>query len=825
MDKENTLIMPLIALRGMVMYPKMILHFDIGREKSVKALEQALKDGNRVFLVAQKDVKVNEPDRDGLYNIGVCASVRQTLKISGDNIRVLVEGEYRARIEDIIEYEPYIKAKIERIDEKHTDSESVKSEALLRSIQAVFQGYAELSPRMNPETILTVMECDDLGYLCDYVAQSVMLKLKDRQRILELQSISARATALLTILNREYEVLKLELEIMNNAKEKIEKNQREYYLREQLRAIKEELGEGTGHGFQGVDEEEDEIGAYYDKLKKLSLDKETHEKLFKEIRKLERTPSHAPDYTVLRNYLDLVLELPWNKYTKERTDLKAAERVLEADHYGLEKVKERILEFLAVRKTLADAGEKKFSGQVLCLVGPPGVGKTSIGVSIAKAMNRKYARLSLGGVRDEADIRGHRKTYVGAMPGRIITAIKQAGSSNALILLDEIDKLGNDFRGDPASALLEVLDTAQSHEFRDHYIEVPFDLSQVMFVVTANTTSTIPRPLLDRMDVIEIGSYTDEEKLHIAKDHLIPKQLKKHGLRKTNLRFTDDGIRTVIDLYTRESGVRTLEREIATACRRTAKMITDEPEKTRHTVNNTNYETFLGAPKFKRDKAAKLDEIGIVNGLAWTSVGGELLEVEVNVVDGSGKLELTGNLGDVMKESTKIALSYIRSRAKMFGIDPDFYKKYDLHIHFPEGAVPKDGPSAGITVATALISALSNTPVRHDVAMTGEITLRGRVLPIGGLKEKTMAAYRAGMKTVIIPSDNETDLAEIDQDVRAALTFIPVAHMDAVVEAALTKKQVKLNVEDCIHADIHEDAVIAPQESGEAHQEVNTIRH
>jgi len=822
MDRENTLIMPLIALRGMVMYPKMILHFDIGREKSVKALEQALKDGGRVFLVAQKDVRVNEPDRNGLYDIGVCATVRQTLRIAGDNIRVLVEGEYRARITDIIENEPYIKAEIERVEEKIADPESVRNEAMLRSIQAVFQGYAELSPRMNPDTVLTVMESDDLGYLCDYIAQSVMLKLGDRQKILETLNVSARAAALLGILGREFEILKLELDIMNSAKDKIEKHQREYYLREQMKSIREELGEMGAQGIPDAEDEE-EIRAYYDKLKKLTLPEETHEKIYKEIRKLERTPSHAPDYTVLRNYLDLVLELPWGKVTKERTDLKQAEKILRADHFGLEKVKERILEFLAVRKTLADAGEKKFSGQVLCLVGPPGVGKTSIGMSIAKAMNRKYARLSLGGVRDEAEIRGHRKTYVGAMPGRIISAIKQAGSSNAFILLDEIDKLGNDFRGDPASALLEVLDTAQNHEFRDHYVEVPFDLSQVMFVVTANTTSTIPRPLLDRMDVIEINSYTDEEKLHIAKDHLIPKQLKKHGLKKTNLRFTDDGIRTMIDLYTRESGVRTLEREVAAACRRTARMITDDPEKLRHTLNPANIEDFLGAPKFKRDKTAKLDEIGIVNGLAWTSVGGELLEVEVNVVDGSGKFELTGNLGDVMKESTKIALSYIRSRAKVLGIDPDFYKKFDLHIHFPEGAVPKDGPSAGITVSTALISALSNTPVRHDVAMTGEVTLRGRVLPIGGLKEKTMAAYRAGMKTVIIPKDNETDLAEIDQDVRAALEFVPVAHMDEVIEVALTKKPITVNTDECIHADAANDAVIVSNENGENHQEINAI--
>lgn len=821
MDKENTLIIPLIALRGMVMYPKMILHFDIGRDKSVKALEQALREGGKVFLVAQKDTRVNDPDRDGLYSIGVCAVVRQTLRIAGDNIRVLVEGIQRARILNIIEYEPYIKAELEPIEEKSYDSEAVRLEALLRSVQNAFQAYAEISPRMNPETILTVLESEDLGYLCDYIAQSVMLKLQDRQRILETLSVTARAAKLLTILSREQEILSLEMEIMNNAKEKIETNQREYYLREQMKAIKEELGEGYGEA-----DEDSEIGEYYKKLKKCRMPQENEEKILKEIKKLERTPMHAPEHTVIRNYLDVVLDLPWSKQTKEREDLKAAEKILRNDHYGLDKVKERILEFLAVRKLQIESGDKKGNGQVLCLVGPPGVGKTSIGKSIARAMNRKYARLSLGGVRDEADIRGHRKTYVGAMPGRIVSALRQAGSANALILLDEVDKLGHDFRGDPASALLEVLDTAQNHEFRDHYVEIPFDLSKVMFVVTANTTDTIPRPLLDRMDVIEISSYTDEEKLHIAKKHLVPKQLKNHGLRKTNLRITDDGIRAIIDGYTRESGVRNLEREIAGVCRKTARLITENPDKKRHTVDEKNLFDFLGPVKFKREKSEKSDEIGVVKGLAWTSVGGELLEAEANVVEGTGKLELTGNLGDVMKESAKAALSYIRSRAKTLDIDPEFYKKYDIHIHFPEGAVPKDGPSAGITITTAIVSALTNMPVRHEVAMTGEITIRGRVLPVGGLREKTMAALRAGIKTVIIPKENEPDLELIDPEVRKALRFLPVSQGDEVLKAALVRVpilsgDISVSSEEIITAEI--PPIVQAEEKNERNDIV--IRH
>ena len=763
--------MPVLALRGLTIFPNMLLHFDVGRGASIKALDEAMTEGLPIFLVAQRDLTVEEPGEKDLFTVGTVSSVKQILRLPGDNVRVMVEGSARGRLVSLSKTSPFLQGEVEVLPVPEHTRNTPKTEALIRSTYELFERYAELSPRMTGDVLISVLSSEDPGYIADYIAQNIAMRASDKQAILEELQPVRRLTKLAHALSREVSILELEQEVQSKVREQLSDNQRDYVLREQLKVLRQELGES-----EDGDSEQDEYRA---RIEKAHLPEEAAQKAEKELSRLAKQPFGSAEATVIRNYLDVLLDLPWNKRTKERTDVAAARKVLDADHYGLQKVKERILEFLAVRQLAPE-----LKGQVLCLVGPPGVGKTSIAMSVARATGRKLTRISLGGVHDEAEIRGHRKTYVGAMPGRIIDGIRRVGSCNPLLLLDEIDKLASDIHGDPASALLEVLDGEQNSTFRDNFLEVPFDLSQVFFITTANTTDTIPRPLLDRMEVIELSSYTDEEKLQIAKEHLLPKERKRHGLKKAQLKLTDDAIRALITGYTRESGVRVLERRIAALCRKTAmKIVSDDVKQVSLTASDL--EGFLGPKPYHPDHRETESLVGVVNGLAWTQVGGEMLQVEVNVVPGTGKVELTGNLGDVMKESAKAALSYIRSRAQRLGIDEDFYKTKDLHVHFPEGAVPKDGPSAGITITTAMVSALTNTPVRQDVAMTGEVTLRGRVLPIGGLREKTMAALRNGMKTVLIPADNVGDLEEIDQTVRAALKFIPVEQVDQVLSVVL----------------------------------------
>ena len=764
--------LPVLALRGLNVFPGMTIHFDVGRKKSIRAVEEAMHNhGQEIFLVTQRDVQDDDPDLSGLYAIGTVSVVKQILKLPGETIRILVQGKYRARITECIQSEPYLFGRVETVSDLPYSKASPKTEALLREAQALYEHFLELTGRSVQDGLGALLTSQDPGYIADYITQNSTINYTDKQRILEQLHPLKRLEQATILLGRELHILQLETEIQEKVQESVNKGQRDYYLREQMRVIQNELGEG---------DEEEELQQYHDAITKLEAPEEVVEKLFKELRRLSKQPSNSAEAAVLRTYLDTCLELPWNKRTKERVDVRAARKILDEDHFGLEKVKERILEIFAVRKMAPE-----LPAQIICLVGPPGVGKTSVATSIARALNRNMARISLGGIHDEADIRGHRKTYIGAMPGRIMAAIQQAGSKNALLLLDEIDKLGSDYRGDPSSALLEVLDSEQNGTFRDHYLEVPFDLSECMFITTANTTSTIPAPLLDRMEVIELSSYTDEEKLMIAKEHLLPKQLQKHGLKKTQVRLSDDAIREIIACYTRESGVRNLERELATLCRKCDMRFVSEKPPKRITIQGANLEDYLGVRKYLPDELPPADTVGLVTGLAWTSVGGETLEVEVNVVDGTGKLELTGNLGDVMKESVYAAMSYIRSRADKLHLPKDFYKTKDIHVHFPEGAIPKDGPSAGITICTAMVSALTGARVRRDIAMTGEISIRGRVLPIGGLKEKTMAALRHGIKTVIIPEGNAKDLEEIDQTVRRALNFLTVSHVDSVLEAAL----------------------------------------
>ena len=773
MQANTTVTMPALALRGLTIFPNMLLHFDVGRESSIKALDEAMTSGQTIFLVAQRDLAVENPQEGDLYTIGTISNVRQILRLPGDNVRVMVEGISRGRLCQVVESTPYLMAEVEQIPAEQPVKRSARTEALIRQTYELFENYIELAPKMTPDILLSVLSSEDPGYIADYIAQNLPMRTGDKQVILEELRPVRRLEKLSQSLRREVEILEMEQEMQNKVRDQLTRNQRDYVLREQLKVIQQELGEDQ----QGGDQE---FNDYRRQIAKAKMPDEVREKLEKELRRLEKQPFGSAEATVIRNYLDTVLELPWGKKTKERVNVETARKILDADHYGLDKVKERILEFLAV-KQLAP----QLKGQILCLVGPPGVGKTSIATSVAKAIHRNMARISLGGVHDEAEIRGHRKTYVGAMPGRVIAAIQQAGSCNPLLLLDEIDKLGNDQRGDPASALLEVLDGEQNSTFRDHFLEVPFDLSDVLFITTANTLDTIPRPLLDRMEVIELTSYTDEEKLQIAKRHLLPKELKRHGLTRAQLKLTDDAIRALIRGYTRESGVRILERELGALCRKAAMRVVSDGVKSVH-ITEENLETYLGIPRYQPDRLPQTEQVGVVNGLAWTSVGGEILEVEVAVVPGSGKIELTGNLGDVMKESAHTALTYIRSRAAQLGIESDFYKAKDIHIHFPEGAVPKDGPSAGIAITTAMVSALTGAPVRKNLAMTGEVTLRGRVLPIGGLKEKTMAAYRNGITTVILPADNEKDLEEIDQTVRAGLRFVTVEQVDTVLAEALS---------------------------------------
>lgn len=764
--------LPVLPLRGLTAFPHMIIHFDVGRMMSIRALEASMKSGQMIFLTAQRELKTDTPAPGDLYQIGAVCMVRQILRLPGDNIRVLVEGRSRALAHQFTAPEKEgdcIFAEIEELDDYVIGVTERRAQALVRTAQERFAEYAEHASRISQDVEMTVAEGGEPGWLADYIAQNLPVEVEAKQEILEELNVTRRLAMVIRLLGEETEILKIENEIQDELKTQIDKNQREYYLREQIKVIQSELGE------QDVAAEAE---AYRKRVLELHLPQECEDKLIHEVDRFAKLSGSSAEQGVVRTYLDTVLDLPWNKKSEERLDLAEAQAILDRDHYGLKKVKERIMEFLAV-KTLAP----ELRGQVLCLVGPPGVGKTSIAKSIAQAMGRNYARMSLGGVRDEADIRGHRKTYIGAMPGRIMDALRRAGTSNPLLLLDEIDKMGNDFRGDPAAAMLEVLDTEQNVAFRDHYIELPFDLSDVLFLTTANDLSTVPRPLLDRMEVIELSSYTEEEKRQIALHHLLPKQMEKHGLHKGQLVISEKMLGLVISRYTREAGVRRLEQVLAKICRKAAKHIADGGR--RLTVSEKNLEDLLGVARYKDDVVTKKDEVGIVNGLAWTSVGGEMLEVEVAVVPGTGKIEVTGNLGTVMQESAKAAVTFVRSRADALSIDPMFYKDNDLHIHFPEAAVPKDGPSAGVTITTALVSALTEAPVRHDVAMTGEVTLRGRVLPIGGLREKTMAAYRAGIRTVVIPKENESDLQDIEPVVREKLQFVTAAHMDTVMETAI----------------------------------------
>lgn len=764
--------LPVLALRGMAVFPEQTVHFDVGRVKSALALENAMKDSQLLYLVPQKDIVQDDPGLNDLYPIGCVVRIKQLLRSSGENIRVLVTGLYRAKISELTQAEPFLAGNIESVQEVD-EPDTLRSRALRREANNLYTLYLEQAERPAQSVQLKMLSSDNCGFIADSIGQNSGLDYAEKAKLLcQLNPVRRLETAV-QMLRQEVQMLRLESDIQEKTRVLIDQNQKDYYLREQMKAIREELGEG---------DDDTEFDGFRKKILSLKLPKESEEKLLKEVDRLSKQPFGSSEASVLRNYLDHVLELPWNKTTRERVDIDAARKILDRDHFGLEKVKERILETLAVRKMAPE-----MPPQILCLVGPPGVGKTSIAYSIAASLNRKLARIALGGVHDEADIRGHRKTYVGAMPGRIMNAMIQAGSTNPVLLLDEVDKMGSDYRGDPSAALLEVLDAEQNKAYRDHYLEIPFDLSNVMFITTANTTDTIPRPLLDRMELIELGSYTDEEKLMIAKDHLIPKQLKKHGIKKAQLRLTDDAVREIINCYTRESGVRSLERSLAQVCRKAAMRLVEQETSKRITVTGSNLEDFLGVRKFLPDRLPGNDQIGLVTGLAWTSVGGTTLEVEVNVMDGSGKLELTGNLGDVMKESAHAALSYIRANAEKLGVAPDFYKTKDIHVHFPEGAVPKDGPSAGVTVCTAMVSALTNTTVRRDVAMTGEISLRGRVMAIGGLKEKTMAALRHGISTVIIPKENERDLAEIDPVVRKSLNFITAQTIDTVLDAALNR--------------------------------------
>ena len=764
--------LPILALRGLTVFPDQTVHFDVGRAKSILALEAAMKVDQTIFLVPQKDLLVDDPKLADLYPIGTVAKVKQVLKPQSENLRVLVTGICRGKVSELSQSEPYLFGTIEAVPEQQ-EPDSVRSQALRREANSLYGLYLQMSEHPAQTVYLQMMASTSNGYIADSIAQNSGIEFPDKAKLLCMLNPTRRLETALRLLHREVEMLRLEGEIQEKTKAVLDQNQRDYYLREQMKVIREELGEG---------DDEDECDSYAAGIQGLKLNADIEKKLLKDVERLKKQPFGSSEGAVLRNYLDTVLDLPWNTKTKERIDVSAARKILEKDHFGMEKVKSRILETIAVRQMAPE-----MPPQILCLVGPPGVGKTSISYSVAKALNRKMARVSLGGVHDEADIRGHRKTYVGAMPGRIMTAMIQAGSNNPVLLLDEIDKMGSDYRGDPSAALLEVLDGEQNKTYRDHYLEIPYDLSDVLFITTANTLDTVPRPLLDRMEVIELGSYTDEEKVMIAKNHLIPKQLSKHGLKKSQLRVSEEAVREIIACYTRESGVRSLERCIGDICRKAAMELLDGETVKKVLVTGSNLEQFLGVRKYLPDRLPCADQVGLVTGLAWTSVGGETLEVEVNVMDGSGKLELTGNLGDVMKESAHAALSYIRANAPKLGVAPDFYKTKDIHVHFPEGAVPKDGPSAGVTVCTAMVSALTGISVRSDVAMTGEISLRGRVLRIGGLREKTMAALRHGIRTVIIPADNERDLEEIDQTVRRQLNFVSASTVDTVLATALNR--------------------------------------
>ncbi|AWV35486.1 MULTISPECIES: endopeptidase La [Paenibacillus] len=770
---------PLLPLRGLLVYPSMVLHLDVGREKSVRALEKAMVEDNLILLCSQSEVNIEEPGQDDIFRVGTVANVRQMLKLPNGTIRVLVEGVERAEIINYIDNDEYYEVMARELPEDEDSNQ--ECDALMRTVLNQFEHYITLSKKVTPETLAAVSDIEEPGRLADVITSHLSLKIKDKQEILETIDVSKRLEKLLDILNNEREVLELERKINQRVKKQMEKTQKEYYLREQMKAIQKELGEKEGR----VGEAE-ELRAL---MEEKNVPERVKEKMEKEIDRLEKMPVSSAEGGVIRNYVDWLLSLPWSEQTEDDLDIKKAEQVLDEDHYGLEKPKERVLEYLAVQQLV-----KKLKGPILCLVGPPGVGKTSLARSIARSLNRKFVRISLGGVRDEAEIRGHRRTYVGAMPGRIIQGMKTAGTINPVILLDEIDKMAADFRGDPSSALLEVLDPEQNNTFSDHFVELPFDLSNVMFVTTANVVHNIPRPLLDRMEMLFIPGYTELEKLQIGSRYLLPKQKKNHGLAEDQLIIEDDSLLRIVREYTRESGVRNLEQQIAALCRKAAKQIVSE-EKEKVIILPDDIKDYLGASKYRYGMAELEDQIGTVTGLAWTEVGGDTLLIEVTVVQGTGKLTLTGQLGDVMKESAQAAFSYTRSKAEELGLQPDFYEKIDIHIHIPEGAIPKDGPSAGITIATALISALTKRYVSKDVAMTGEITLRGRVLPIGGLKEKSLAAHRAGYKKILLPKDNERDLKDIPESVRNDVEFVPVSNMDQVLHHALVEHHNEISSE------------------------------
>ncbi|ANX13101.1 endopeptidase La [Fictibacillus arsenicus] len=762
-------VLPLLPLRGLLVYPTMVLHLDVGREKSIQALEKVMLDDQMIFLSTQKEVSIEDPAEEEIYNVGTLSKVNQMLKLPNGTIRVLVEGIQRGNITSFMDEKTHVEVEIELTDD--VEEKEAETEALMRAVLAQFEQYINLSKKVTPETLASVQDITEPGRLADVISSHLSLKIKEKQKILEIFNVKERLEHLLALLNNEKEVLGLEKKIGQRVKKAMEKTQKEYYLREQMKAIQKELGDKEG--------KIGEVSSLKERIEASDMPENVMEIAKKELDRYEKMPNSSAESSVIRTYIEWLVNLPWKQETVDNLDIPHAETVLNEDHYGLEKVKDRVLEYLAVQKLT-----NSLKGPILCLVGPPGVGKTSLARSIARAIGRNFVRISLGGVRDEAEIRGHRRTYVGAMPGRLIQGMKKAGTVNPVFLLDEIDKMSSDFRGDPSSAMLEVLDPEQNSTFSDHYIEEPYDLSKVMFVTTANSLSTIPGPLLDRMEVISIAGYTEVEKLHISKNHLIPKQLKEHGLKKSQIQFKDDCILKLVRNYTREAGVRNLERQIAGLCRKAAKQIVSS-EKKKVILSAKNIEEYLGKPRFRYGQAELEDQIGAATGLAYTTAGGDTLSIEVALSPGKGKLILTGKLGDVMKESAQAALSYVRTKVEELGIAPDFYEKTDIHIHVPEGATPKDGPSAGITIATALVSALTKRAVRRDVGMTGEITLRGRVLPIGGLKEKSLSAHRAGIKTIILPKENEKDIEEIPETVKEGLSFILVSHLDEVLKVAL----------------------------------------
>ncbi len=799
-EKEK---LPVLPLRGVLVFPNMVLHLDVGRERSISAIESSMMADNRILLVAQKNAKIDEPEKSDLYEVGTVAEVKQMIKLPGGTIRVLVEGLTRGRVLKLFTEDSFFQAELEKIEDKSKTTAEI--EAKMRSLLSQFEQYIKNSRKVPPETLATVTEIEEPGRFADVVASHLSMKIQQKQEILEATDPGERIEKLTEIISREMEILEIERKINLRVRKQMEKTQKEYYLREQMKAIQQELGE--------KDERMAEAEEYREKIAEANLPEEVEEKALKEVDRLEKMPPAAAEGTVIRTYLDWLLELPWALETEDRLDLERAEEILDEDHYGLDKVKERIIEYLAVRQ-LAD----KLKGPILCLVGPPGVGKTSLAKSVARALERNFVRISLGGVRDEAEIRGHRRTYIGALPGRIIQGMRQARSKNPVFLMDEIDKMSTDFRGDPSAALLEVLDPEQNNTFSDHYIEVPFDLSRVMFITTGNTSYNIPQALMDRMELIHIPGYTEEDKVEIARQYLIPKQLKENGLGDKNLVISEGSLRRIIREYTREAGVRNLERSISAICRKVAREVVKKSKK-RIRITGQNLQKYMGIPRYRYGAAEKQDEIGVATGLAWTESGGDLLSIEVTLMKGKGKMTLTGQLGEVMQESAKAAMSYIRSRAESLGLDENFYEDIDIHIHVPEGAIPKDGPSAGIAMAAALASAMTRMPVRNDVTMTGEITLRGRILPVGGVKEKMLAAHRAGIKYMLMPEENRRDLSDIPQNVKRKVEVVMVEHMDEVLEMALVKPEAEQDSDTKVRA-IKENELELPEGSQDS-----AIRH